>query len=147
MAPKKNTSGASSGEEAPMTPAEMQYMIAYFQLCTPSSKPQVTDVAALGAAFDLKDKKTVMQRFNRLCDKFGLFKAQPAAANAEGPSTPAGGGAAAPKKKATGGGRKKKNVATVTPAKNDDEDDDAEAEGADEPTPSKKRKIAGDDEA
>ena len=141
MAGKKTTNGAASGEEN-LSPAEMEYLTAYFKLCTNASKPQPVDVAALGAMFELKDKKTVMQRFNRICDKFGWFKAQPA----EGPSTPSGGGASA-KKKAPAGGRKKNNpAAPATPAKYEG-GDDAEAEGAEDPSPSKKRKITGDDEA
>ncbi|KAK8074199.1 hypothetical protein PG994_005098 [Apiospora phragmitis] len=98
MAPKKNNAngneaaaGTTGDDTNTMTPAEM--------------KPWVP-------LFELKGKKNVMQRFNRLCTKLGFFKAEPAA-GADGPSTPGGAPAAPTKKKNTGGRRKKKNAVTA----------------------------------
>ncbi|KAK8062343.1 hypothetical protein PG997_014440 [Apiospora hydei] len=47
-----------------------------------ASKPEPTDLQVLGALFDLKDKKNVNQRFNRLSAKMGWFKTAD-----DGPST------------------------------------------------------------
>ncbi|KAK8078024.1 hypothetical protein PG996_004194 [Apiospora saccharicola] len=135
MPAKKTTNGAASVEENSISSSEMEYVTTFLKCMTPAQKPQLSaaGVQALCDQFDLKDKKTVMQRFNRICDKYGWFKAEPAAGE-EGPSTPGGGGGA-PKKKA-GGGRKRKTGATSMPA-NVEDGDDAEAE----PSPARKRKI------
>ncbi|KAK8086426.1 hypothetical protein PG994_001400 [Apiospora phragmitis] len=156
MAPKKNNAtgngaaaAATAGDNAnAMSPAEMEFLVAYFKHCSAASKPDPVDWQALGALFDLKDKKNVMQRFNRLCAKFGFFKAEPAA-DADSSSTPGGAPAGPTKKKNTGGRRKKKNAVTApapvtTSAKYDDDDgDDAdgEVEAPDGPSPLKKRKV------
>ncbi|KAK8134540.1 hypothetical protein PG984_006552 [Apiospora sp. TS-2023a] len=136
MPAKKTTNGAASVEENSISSSEMEYLTAYLKCITPAQKPQLSaaGVQALCDQFDLKDKKTVMQRFNRISDKYGWYKAEPAA-GAEGPSTPGGGGGVA-KKKTGGRGRKKQTVATAMPA-NVEDGDDAEAE----PSPAKKRKI------
>ncbi|KAK8863036.1 hypothetical protein PGQ11_009271 [Apiospora arundinis] len=101
MAPKKsngNGTTAASGDE--ITAADMEFMTAYFKLCTPASKPEPVNFDELGAMFKINGKKNLMQRFNRIAAKKGWFQA-------EGPAVDT---ATPPKKN---GGRPKKNAATT----------------------------------
>ncbi|KAK8039598.1 hypothetical protein PG993_008009 [Apiospora rasikravindrae] len=124
MAPKK-TNGSGSGNATTSGNAEPP----------PSPPPRRS------AKFGLNQKKTVMQRFNRICAKLNWFNAEIPAGTVD-PATPA--------KKKPGRPKKKNGVAAAAavPSMNTNEDGDdadaeaeAEAEGSDDPSPAKKRKV------
>ncbi|KAK8129691.1 hypothetical protein PG999_002071 [Apiospora kogelbergensis] len=136
MTPKKtNSSGtaATAGDtDAMISVTEFEYLKAYFTLCTAASKPEPINIEALGAQFGLKDRKNVMQRFNRLADKFGWFKAEMSGADGSAPTA---------SKKASGRKKKAAPAATTASFANEDGGFDDSVGG---PSPAKKRKVDED---
>ncbi|KAK6844504.1 hypothetical protein PG995_014614 [Apiospora arundinis] len=133
MAPKKsngNGTTAASGDE--ITAADMEFMTAYFKLCTPASKPEPVNFDELGTMFKINGKKNLMQRFNRIAAKKGWFQA-------EGPAVDP---AAPPKKNATATA----STASKTSKGSDGMADEDDTEMHDGPSPAKKRKHDDEDE-
>ncbi|KAK6825805.1 hypothetical protein PG987_013299 [Apiospora arundinis] len=140
MAPKKsNGNGITAAPGDEITTADMEFMTAYFKLCTPASKPEPVNFDELGAMFKINGKKNLMQRFNRIAAKKGWFQAEDPVVDSAAPA----------KKK---GGRPKKNDATTagTASKASKGSDDAanedDTEMPDGPSPAKKRKLEDEDE-
>ncbi|KAK7980014.1 hypothetical protein PG989_012471 [Apiospora arundinis] len=128
MAPKKsngNGTTAASGDE--ITAADMEFMTAYFKLCTPASKPEPVNFDELGTMFKINGKKNLMQRFNRIAAKKGWFQAEerwPAQKNATATAS----------------------TASKTSKGSDGMADEDDTEMHDGPSPAKKRKHDDEDE-
>ena len=137
MTPKKTnsngTAAATGDTDAMISVTEFEYLKAYFKLCTAASKPEPINIEELGSQFGLKDRKNVMQRFNRLADKFGWFKAEMSGAD---------GSTSTASKKASG--RKKKAAPAATTASYANEEDGFD-DGIAGPSPAKKRKVDEDE--
>ncbi|KAI0835455.1 hypothetical protein F5Y06DRAFT_276310 [Hypoxylon sp. FL0890] len=127
MPPKKNNNSAS-GEDATviLTAADVKLIDAVLKSCLPSSKPVPTDWEAIAKQTNLKDGKSVRERFRQVCKKHKWFEATVDDPNSPSPS---------PKKRAV-------SQMFPTPSPEEMVNPGSGEEGDVKGTPSKKRKTS-----